>query len=113
MELFFEILLAACAVFGLWCAMRLITEALICSPHITVAVRVFDCEAAQHLQVLLEQARETMSYRRRMRVVVLYDRALLEDGVVPCEQLAIMRRFCAACHVVDCEKGPSGNGENE
>ena len=101
MELFFEILFAACAVFGLWCAMQLALQALVGSPYLTIAVRLTDAEAAQQLWVLLEQAQAMLSYRRRMHIVVLYDRSLLENGRVSPGQEAIMRHFGAVCHVVD------------
>ncbi len=111
MELFFEILLAVFAVFGLWCAMRLITQAILCSSCITMAVTVSDREAEQELQTLLEQARAMLSYRRRMRIVVLYRSALLEQGVIPPEQMAVIQRFGAVCHIVDRAAESDGNKE--
>jgi hypothetical protein len=102
MELFFELLLAALAVFGLWCLLRLVTESLCSSQSVCMAVEVLDSAARDSLGALLREARANLSYRRGSTVVVFYDRALLEDGGALPENVAcICRRYGARCYIVD------------
>ena len=101
MELFFEILIAALAVFGLWCAMRLMAELAFCSNEVTLAVCVLDSETKDSLGALLEQARAVLSYRRRVPIAVLYAASLLENGDIPEDVKQTARAFGARCYVVD------------
>lgn len=103
-ELFFDILLAALAVFGLWCVMRLATEAALGEQQICLCVKVTNRQDEQRLDALLEQARLMLSYRRRSGLMVLYERSLTEQGSIPEWVLALARRYGARCAVVDtCE----------
>lgn len=101
MELFFELLLAALAVFGLWCLLRLVTESLCSSQSVCMAVEVLDGTARDTLGALLWEARANLSCRRGSTVVVLYDRALLEDGELPKNVACACRRYGARCYIVD------------
>ncbi len=76
MELFFEIFLAAMAVFGLWCAMCLIAQSLLSSRNIGVVIEVFDESAAQNLPALLNEVRTSPLSRRHQPVAVLYSEEL-------------------------------------
>lgn len=103
MELFFDLLLAALAVFGLWCALRLVTEALCSSRNVTVAVEVLDSQAGEALGQLLLEARANLSCRRGRPIVVLYGRHLLENGRLPPAAQCACRRYGARCYIVDGE----------
>ena len=70
MELFFEILTAALAVFGLWCLMRLIAEATLASRCITVAVDLTQAED-ECADALLWQAARMLSGRRGQAVLLV------------------------------------------
>ena len=101
MELFFELLLAALAVFGFWCAMRLLSEALFSSHCVSMAVEVLDESTKTSLWQLLEETRANLSCRRGSHIIVLYDRSLLEDGALPPAVRAACRRYGARCYVID------------
>ena len=76
MELFFEIFLAAMAVFGLWCAVSLIAQSLLSSRSIGTVIEVYDRETAGRLPLLLEEVRHAPFARRHAPVVVLYSKEL-------------------------------------
>ena len=101
MELFFELLLAALAVFGLWCALRLLAETWFSSRFVMMAVEVSDEDAKASLWQLLEETRANLSCRRGSHIVVLYDRSLLQDGALPSAVRGACRRFGARCYIID------------
>lgn len=101
MGLFFELVLAAFAVFGLWCAMRLVIEAWCSSPCITPAITVSDEQTAAGLGALIKEAKANLSWRRGSRITVLYDRRLLDGEDVPDAVLCVCRRHGAVCYIVD------------
>ena len=101
MGLFFELLLAALAVFGLWCALRLAIEAWCSSPCITMAIRISDEQTAACLGALLKEAKTGLSCRRGSSIAVLYDRSLLDGEGIPAAVLCVCRRHGAVCYVVD------------
>ncbi len=109
MGLFFELLLAALAVFGLWCALRLVTEALCSSRNVTVAVEVLDATARDALCALLREARANLSCRRGSTVAVLYDRSLLESGELPPAVRGACRRYGARCYIIDAARADKEN----
>ena len=76
MELFFEIFMAAMAVFGLWCAVSLIAQSLLSSRSIGTVIEIYDRETAGRLPLLLEEVRHAPFARRHAPVVVLYSKEL-------------------------------------
>jgi len=76
MELFFEVFLAAMAVFGLWCTVRLLAQSLLSSRCIGTVIEIADRESAARLPLLLEEVRHAPFARRRAPVVVLYSREM-------------------------------------
>ena len=72
MELFFELLLAVLAVFGLWCLIRLLAQELWASRCIGIVIELSDRETARRLPDLLEEARHAPFGRRRAPLVVVY-----------------------------------------
>ena len=106
-ELFFDILMAALAVFGLWCLIRLSVEWLACSNAVGLTVRVLDKETENQLDDLLRQARAMLGWRWRAGIDVLYSRSLCEDGHIPPCVLATARRHGARCWPVDTDMNKS------
>lgn len=102
-ELFFDILMAALAAFGLWCLIRLSVEWIAYSGAVGVMVRVLDKETESQLDDLLWQARGQLGWRRRAGIDVLYSRSLCQDGHIPPCVLATARRFGARCWLVDAD----------
>ena len=76
MELFFEIFLAAFAVFGLWCALCLAAQSLFASRCVGTLIEVFDRKTAANLPMLLEEVRHAPFARRRAPLIVLYSEEL-------------------------------------
>ncbi len=76
MELFFEIFLAAMAVFGFWCVMCLVAQSLFSSRNIGVVIEIFQEETADRLMDLLEETRHAPLFRRHAPLVVLYSEDL-------------------------------------
>lgn len=73
MELFFELLIAALAVFGLWCLLHLMTETLFVSRHVTVAVDLTEARD-ECPDALLSQAARMLSCRRGQAVLLVCTR---------------------------------------
>ena len=73
MELFFELLIATLAVFGLWCLIHLLTETFLVSRHITVAVDMTE-ESEACPDALLSQATRMLSCRRGQAVLLVCTR---------------------------------------
>lgn len=100
MELFFELLLCAFAVFGLWCALRLGSESLFLSRQIAPSVMIRTVEDVRGACGLLREARATLSCRRGETIVVLCDERLTDRGRPPEILTAACRRHGARCFVV-------------
>ena len=102
MELFFEIFLAAMAVFGLWCALCLVALTALSSRCIGTVIEVYDRETAARLPALLEEVRHTPFARRGAPVVVLYSRQLcLEYGEPSEAERELMAHYGAGWGIVD------------
>jgi hypothetical protein len=101
MGLFFELLLAAFAVFGVWCALRLAIEAWCSSPCITLTVCVSDEQTVACLGALICEARAHLACRRGSSIAVLYDRRLLDGERIPDAVLCVCRRHGARCYIAD------------
>ena len=105
MELFFEILLAAFAVFGLWCAIRLLAQSLFSSRSVGTVIEVFDRETAAHLPMLLEEVRHAPFACRRAPLVVLYSSELCLAYGEPCEaERELIERYGGRWFVVQTKK---------
>ena len=101
MELFFEILVCALAAFGLWCALRLLTESFFLSRQIAPSVAVCTAADVNNICALLGEARATLSCRRGGHIIVLCDATLTERGQPPAALAAACRRHGAICLVTD------------
>ncbi len=89
--------------FGVFCALRVLSDALFLSEPVCVAVRVFDEEALASLEILLEEAQSVLpaGTRRRGSIVVLYDDRLLgADGAPSSAARALLERFGAVCYII-------------
>ena len=101
MELFFEISLAAFAVFGLWCAIRLVAQLLFASHCIGTVIEVFDRKTAANLPMLLEEVRHAPFARRRAPVIVLYsDELCLTYGEPSVAERELIARYGARWYTV-------------
>ena len=107
MGLFFEILLCAFAVFGLWCAMRLLCEACLGSKSIRMAIVIDSPERAAELPQLIDEARAYLSCRRGDGLVVLCDAALGENGEIPPLLTACCQGYGVPCRLVGRVQGKS------
>ena len=87
-------------VFGLWCAIKLASEALLVPRCIMTAIEIKDEKDAEMLDVLLQQAHSAFFCQRSRRIVVLFDAPLLygrlgHDGV-PSERVLELLAFYGA-----------------
>lgn len=102
MELFFEIFLAAMAVFGLWCALRLLSYGIFGSPAIGTVIEVLDRETAARLSSLLEEVRYAPFGRRKAPLIVLYSADLcLEYGAPDATEQALIAHYGGRWYVVE------------
>ena len=97
MELFFEIFLAAMAVFGLWCVMCLVAQSLFSSRNIGVVIEIFQEETADRLMDLLEETRHAPLSRRNAPLAVLYDEDLARPTAA---EIAMIERLGGQWYVV-------------
>ena len=110
--MFFEMLwrvgVALFAAFGLYCALRMLAEAMFSSDRIAVAIEVETHADAEALDMLLHEARVVFGRQRGMRLIVLMSAALM-DGTLgtdmelspACEE--ILARYGAECYLMDYE----------
>ena len=106
MELFFEIFMAAMAVFGLWCAVSLIAQSLLSSRGIGTVIEVYDRDTAGRLPGLLEEVRHAPFARRRAPIVVLYSKELCAVyGPPGREERECMAYYGARWAIVELESG--------
>ena len=96
MELFFELLIAALAVFGLWCLIHLLAETFLVSRRITLAVDLTETVDACP-EVLLSQAARMLSCRRGQTVLLICTREWACEN----EAEALAERYGARLCVVE------------
>ena len=106
LNLFWGILLLACSVFGAYCAIKTLAEALFSSDRITVALEILDRQDADELDMLLCEAQSTSLRRGRTRVVVLLSSALMDGTVGVGDELYdgysdLLDRYGAECYLID------------
>ena len=105
-DLFLRIVLLACAVFGAYCAIKTLAEALFSSDRITVALEIRDVQDVDELDMLLCEAQSTSLRRGHTRVVVLLSSALMDGTVGEGDELYdsymdLLARYGAECYLID------------
>ena len=100
LETLLAVTLSLLAVFGLWCALKLIGETLFSHKCLVAAIEITNEKDAEMLDVLLQQAHSAFFCQRSRRIVVLFDAPLLygrlgHDGV-PSEQVLELLAFYGA-----------------
>ncbi len=106
LELFLGVMLLACAIFGAYCAIKTLSEALFSSDRITVALEIRERRDADELDMLLREAQSTSLRRGRTRVVVLLSSDLMDGTVGEGDKLYdgyadLLDRFGAECYLID------------
>ena len=99
-DILLAITVSMLAVFGLWCALKMIGEMLFSHDCLCVAIEITNEKDAEMLDVLLQQAHSAFFCQRSRRVVVLFDAPLLygrigHDGI-PSEQLLELLAYYGA-----------------
>ena len=105
-ELFWGIAVLAFSVFGAYCAIKTVAEALFASDRITVALELRERQDADDLDMLLQEAQSTSLRKGRTRVVVLLSSDLMDGTVGEGEELYdaymdLLDRYGAECYLVD------------
>ena len=100
LETLLAVTLSMLAVFGLWCALKLIGETLFSHKCLVAAIEITNEKDAEMLDVLLQQAHSAFFCQRSRRIVVLFDTPLLygrlgHDGV-PSEHVLELLAFYGA-----------------
>ena len=112
MELFFEIFIAAMAVFGLWCALQLLAQSLFGSRTVGTVIEVFDKETAARLPSLLEEVRYAPFGRRGVPLVVLYGADLCaEYGSPDIHEQELIAHFGGQWYVVEPKTNETNAGK--
>lgn len=93
-EILFWVAFATAAIFGLICALWLIAD-MICGRRVPVAVRVFEREMRDQLDLLLAEARESFGGRRE--ILVLLDQ---EQPPLTLDEIALLQRYDAKVYEV-------------
>ena len=101
-----EIILAAFAVIGFYSVLKLIGELIFPYDYLDVAVRIYDEEQIERLDVILDVAASKSSRRRGEGIVVLISSHLMTGAmgygeVLRPELEALLRSYGADCFVVD------------
>ena len=105
-----EIVVAAFAVFGFYCAMKTVSQWWLMPSSLCVAVTVYDEATAANLDVLLCEADKSLLHRSKSHIVVLFSANLMQGCVGYGEALrpdveALVRRYEADCYVVEPSSG--------
>ena len=112
MELFFEVFMAAMAVFGLWCALRLLTEALLGSRAIGTVIEIVDEKTAARLPELLEEARNLPFGQRGKPLIVIYSADLsLQYGTPDARERELIAHFGGRWCVSESQKNEVGGSD--
>lgn len=98
-SLFFFVLVAVLAAFGLACAIQLIVESCFPLQQIFVAVEIQNETDVEMLELLLQEARNGWIHRKSARVVVLLSETLLKSGRIPNEILKQLKKYDVDCYL--------------
>jgi hypothetical protein len=101
-----EALVALFAVFGFFCAARMLCELVFASPQIAVAIEVREKQDVQELDMLLHEARAAFLRKGRARLVVLISSDLMDGTVGDGEELSplydeLLEEYGAECYLID------------
>ena len=96
-SVFFGVLTAAFAVFGLVCAIQLLVEWMFPLEQLFKAVEL---HGQEDQELLLREARSATSLRRGGRLVVLLPEELTENGEIPDAIEAVLERYRADCYLI-------------
>ena len=108
-RIIFEIFLAAFAVIGFYCILKLVAELLFPSDCLDVAVRIYDEEQVERLDIILNIA-ASKGYRHRGEGIVVLISSRLMQGtmgygeVLRPELEALLRHYNADCFVVNLDR---------
>lgn len=94
-ELFLWVALGAAAIFGVICAIWLLADG-ICGSGMVLAVRIFDDEAREQMDLLLSEAKDTFGGRRE--IVVLLERS---QRPLTWQEVALLQRYGARVYEVE------------
>lgn len=106
MENGISVLVALFAVFGFYCAARVLFELLFSSDRLAVAVEVMSEEDVSELDLLMREAHGSFLRRRAVRLVVLISVELMNGTVGAGEELFppyrdLLDRYGADCYLID------------
>ena len=91
---------AAFAVFGLICAVKMLVDFWFPLKQVAVTVEVQTKEDADVLEMLMNEARSAFFRKGGTRLVVLLAEELTEDGEIPEAVVVILERYGAECYLV-------------
>lgn len=95
-----ETVAAIFAVFGLYCAIRILAQKIFGSDRIIWAVEFKNKKDAENAEMLIRESMGVFLYTRSCRVAALVDRSLEEDE----ELMSILHRYGVDICVVDNER---------
>ena len=106
MEIGISVFVALFAVFGFFCAARILFEIFFSSDRLAVAVEVRSEEDVSELDFLLHEARGSFLRRRAARLVVFISADLMNGTVGAGEELFppyrdLLDRYGADCYLID------------
>ena len=98
-SLFFSVLVAVLAAFGLACAIQLIVESCFPLQQILVMTEIKTRADTELLELLLREAKTCFIRRNSSRVGVLLSDRLCENGEIPEEILKLLKKYDAECYL--------------
>ena len=106
LETLLAVTVSMLAIFGLWCALKLIGEILFSPKCLVAAIELKNEKDAEMLDVLLQQAHSAFFRQGKGRTVVLISPKLLEgclgtQGTPGEELLGLLARYGAVYKVID------------
>ena len=94
------------AVFGFYCAARMLCELLLAPPQIAMAIEVREERDVRELDMLLHEARASLLRKGHARLVVLLSAELMDGTAGVGEELAppyeeLLEEYGAECYLID------------
>lgn len=100
------------AVFGLWCALRLLSEALLGSRSIGTVIEITDEKTAAQLPYLLEEVRNLPFGQRGKPLIVVYSADLfLQYGTPDARERELIAHFGGRWCVAESQKNEVGDSD--